>query len=193
MTPHILVILGSTRQGRNGEAVATWIMEHVSQRADATFELVDLKDWSLPFFDSAIPPARGKYEDAILPWVQKVASADGYIFVTPEYNHGYPAVLKNALDHVYEEWGRKPGGIVSYGSHSAGYRAAEQLRQVLVELRIVPIRAQVGVPAVWAAFDEAGHIRDTNLNRSVTAMLDELLWWTNVLKAAREGAAVATT
>ncbi len=192
MQPHILVILGSTRQGRKGEAVARWFMERTGRRSEATFELADLRDWPLPFIDSPMPPASGQYDPAALPWAEKVSTADGFVFVTPEYNHGYPAVLKNALDHIYHEWGNKPGAIVSYGSYGAGYRAAEQLRQVLVELGVAPIRRQVGIPAVWAAFDEQGRIRDGAQDRSADALLDELLWWTAALRAARDaGIAVA--
>jgi NAD(P)H-dependent FMN reductase len=183
---HILVILGSTRQGRNGEKVASWFMAQSRSRSDVTFELADLREWALPFFDSPVPPSFGKYDPAILPWAAKVGQADGYVFITPEYNHGYPAVLKNAIDHLYAEWGRKPAAIVSYGSHSAGYRAAEQLRQVLIELRMAPIRAQVGVPRVWEAFDESEQIRERGLNESLGAMLAELAWWAQALKAARE-------
>lgn len=188
---HIQVILGSTRQGRNGEAVARWFMERAAGRSDMTFELLDLRAWALPIFDSPVPPAFGKYDPAIQPWADKVAAADGYVFLTPEYNHGYPAVLKNAIDHLYAEWGRKPAAIVSYGSYAAGYRAAEQLRQVLIELRVAPIRAQVGVPAVWEAFDEAGQVRQPGLNQSLDAMLDELAWWANALKTARNSAVPA--
>ena len=107
------------------------------------------------------------------------------MFVTPEYNHGYPAVLKNALDHLYREWGHKPAAVASYGASSGGYRAVEQLRQVFVELRMVPVREQVGVPTVWEAFDAEGHIRDEGLSRAADAMLNELVWWATTLKPTR--------
>jgi NAD(P)H-dependent FMN reductase len=187
----ILVILGSTRQGRKGEAVARWFMERSGARSDLAFELADLREWALPFFDSPVPPAFGKYDPAIQPWANKVGEADGYVFIMPEYNHGYPAVLKNAIDHLYAEWGQKPAAIISYGSNAAGYRAAEQLRQVLVELRMAPVRAQVGVPRVWEAFDEGGQIRDQGQNQSLNALLDELAWWTKVLKDARNNSTAA--
>ena len=186
MAPHILIILGSTRQGRKGEAVAHWFMHLAGGREDATFELVDLRDWPLPFLDAPVPPASGHYDPAARPWAEKIATADGFVFVLPEYNHGYPAVLKNAIDHIYHEWGKKPAAIVSYGSHAAGYRSAEQLRLVLIELAVAPIRAQVGIPRVWAAFDEQGNIHDTAHNRAAGAVLDELIWWSTALKTARE-------
>jgi NAD(P)H-dependent FMN reductase len=188
MAPHILIILGSTRQGRKGEAVAHWFMQHAGQRTEATFELVDLRDWPLPFLDAPVPPASGQYDPTARPWAEKIATADGFVFVMPEYNHGYPAVLKNAIDHIYYEWAKKPAAIVSYGSHAAGYRGAEQLRQVLIELEVAPIRAQVGIPRVWAAFDEQGNIHDTAHNRAAGAVLDELIWWSTALKTAREAA-----
>jgi NAD(P)H-dependent FMN reductase len=166
-------------------------MERTEHRPQATFELLDLRDWPLPFIDSPTPPATGQYDPAALRWAEKIGTADGFVFVTPEYNHGYPAVLKNALDHIYHEWANKPGAIVSYGSYAAGYRAAEQLRQVLIELSIAPIRRQVGIPAVWAAFDEQGGIRDSAQDRAADALLDELLWWTVALRTARDANSAA--
>jgi NAD(P)H-dependent FMN reductase len=182
----ILIVLGSTRQNRQGETVARWVYECASGRADTAFELVDLKDWPLPFLETPIPPAMGQYDAATRRWADKIASADGYLFAAPEYNHGYPAVLKNALDHLYHEWGHKPAAVVSYGASSGGYRAAEQLRQVFVELRMVPVREQVGIPNVWQAFDDQGHPRDGGLTRAAAIMLDELVWWAATLKPARE-------
>ena len=185
MTPKVLIVLGSTRQNRQGEAVARWIAGRAIHHADATYEVVDLKDWPLPFLESPTPPALGHYDAAARPWADLVAAADGYIFVTPEYNHGYPAVLKNALDHVYREWGYKPAAIVSYGGPGAGFRGAEQLRQVLIELRMVPIRDQVGVPSPWQAFDAEGRVRDEGLARQADAMLTELAWLAAALMPAR--------
>jgi NAD(P)H-dependent FMN reductase len=172
------VILGSTRQGRQGENVARWLMRQLARWPGAEFALVDLRDCPLPFFDHPLPPASGQYAPEARRWAQTVASGDGYIIVTPEYNHGYPAVLKNALDHVYGEWNRKPVAFVSYGGAAAGYRAAEQLREVVVELQMAPMRAQVGIPLVWMAFDAGGEPRQPGLDRAVTGMVDDLLWWT---------------
>lgn len=185
MTPRILVIIGSTRQGRYGEHVARWLMRHLIERHDAEYELVDLRDYPLPFFDSPTPPKTGRYEPQALPWAEKVASGDAYIVVTPEYNRGYPAVLKNALDHLYREWNRKPIAFVSYGASSAGYRATEQLRAVAEELEMIPIREQVGIPFVWRAVDEYGVLRQGDAVRATTQMVDNLLWWTRALNAAR--------
>jgi NAD(P)H-dependent FMN reductase len=175
MPPTILVVLGSTRENRQGAAVARWIAKQAYGRAAAAYELVDLKDWPLPFHETSVPPALGQYDVGTRRWAERIGSAGGFIFVTLEYNHGYPAVLKNAIDHLYRRWGHKPAAVVSYGASGAGYRAAEQLRQVVVELRMVPVREQVGVPVVWQAFDEQGSMRDEALARSARSMLDELV------------------
>lgn len=185
-SPHILVIFGSTRQGRQGEKVIRWLMSRLNTRADATVEMVDLRDLALPFFDAPAGPAYGSVMAAAQGWAECVDDADGFVFVTPEYNHGYPAPLKNALDHLYHQWGHKPAAIVNYGAAAGGYRAAEQLRQVLVELKTVPVREQVGIPAVWAAFDEAGEPREAALDGALDALVAELLWWANALIPARE-------
>src|SRR5215467_8462807 len=113
VTPKIMIILGSTRQNRQGEPVARWIGGRAARRSNASFELVDLKDWPLPFLNGSLPPALGQYDENTRPWAETVGAADGYVFVSPEYNHGYPAVLKNALDHLYREWGHKPAAVVS--------------------------------------------------------------------------------
>ncbi len=188
--PHILVVFGSTRQGRRGDVVVDWLKDRLATRTDATFEFVDLREIPLSFFDSPASPARGPVAPEAEQWAEQVDLADGFIFVTPEYNHSYPAVLKNALDHLYMQWVHKPGAIVSYGGLSAGYRAAEQLRLVLVELKMVPIREQVGlslvpgiVPNVTTRSDEPG---GAFLDRSFNGMMTELLWWANALTPARE-------
>lgn len=185
-SPHILVVLGSTRHGRQGDKVARWLMSRLQPRSDATFELADLREVALPFFDSPVGPAYGSVAADALEWAAQVSSADGFIFVTPEYNHGYPAALKNAIDHLYREWGHKPAAIVNYGGYGGGYRAAEQLRQVIVELKAVPIREQVGIPAIWAAFDETGEPRIGALDAALATMVGELVWWANALIPARE-------
>ena len=182
--PHILVIAGSTRQGRNGDKVVRWLMSRLEARSDATFELADLRELALPFFDAPAGPAYGPVAAEARSWAARVANADGFIVVTPEYNHGYPAPLKNALDHLYHEWAHKPAAIVTYGGVAGGYRAAEQLRQVLVELKMVPVREQVGVPAIRAAFDDAGEPRDAALEGALDAMMAELLWWAAILVPA---------
>jgi NAD(P)H-dependent FMN reductase len=148
--------------------------------------VADLRELALPFFGASVGPALGGVALEARAWAESVGNADGFIFVTPENNHGYPAPLKNAIDHLYQEWGHKPAAIVSYGGFGCGYRAAEQLRQVLVELEIVPMREQVGIPAVWNAFDEAGGARIEGLDGAVDAMVDDLVWWATALIPTRE-------
>jgi NAD(P)H-dependent FMN reductase len=185
--PNIQVILGSTRQGRAGEKVARWFMGHAEARSDLSVELVDLREWPLPFFDQQMPPMMGSYTDpAQQRWAEQVARADGYVIVTPEYNHGYPAVLKNALDHLFAEWNGKPVAFVGYGGPGGGLRAVEQLRQVVVELEMVPMRQQVAIAGVYAAFDQDGRLASPQgHDRQAAAVLDELARWSATLAAAR--------
>jgi NAD(P)H-dependent FMN reductase len=185
----IQVILGSIRQNRFGEKPAQWILQEARKREGVEFELVDLKDHPLPMFAEPTPPARlhGNYpSEAVARWAKKVAEADGYIIVTPEYNHGYPPALKNALDHLYPEWNRKPVGFVSYGS-VGGARAIEQLRLVAVELEMVPIRFGVHIlPDVFRAVLGGQAEPFEPLKPNAERFLDQLLWWTRALKTARE-------
>ncbi len=187
--PHILVIFGSTRQGRRGEVAVKWLMDRLTLRTDASFELADLRDLSLSFFDAPTPPAKGVIVPGTEAWSEQVKLADGFIFITPEYNHGYPAVLKNAIDVLYHEWVHKPAAIVSYGGYAAGYRAAEQLRLALIETKMVPIREQVGISLVPGSIpgidNEPGSPGAVFLERTYNAMMTELFWWVAILTPAR--------
>ena len=159
--PKILVILGSIREGRAGEGVAKWFMEAVRSIDSAELEFVDLKDWPMPMFADAQSPSMrtGPHPNPMVQkWLDKVAGADGYIIITPEYNHSFSSVLKNALDYPYKEWNEKPIGFVGYGGFAGGARAVEHLRQVAGELRMYAVRDQVLIPVVWAAFDEKGNL-----------------------------------
>src|SRR5215468_8543810 len=139
----IAIIIGSTRPGRNGEAVAEWVYDIARKRGDAEYELVDIADHKLPHLDEAVPPALGQYSQPhTKAWAEKIASFDGYVFVTPEYNHSTSAALKNAIDFLYREWNNKAAGFVSYGS-AGGTRAVEHLRLVMGELQVADVRAQV--------------------------------------------------
>src|SRR5215211_8709814 len=139
----IAVILGSTRPGRNGEAVARWVFEIAQKRTDAEFEFVDIKDFNLPLLDEPVPPSLGQYtKEHTKAWAAKIDSFDAYVFVTPEYNHGTSGALKNAIDFLYKEWNNKAAGFVSYGS-IGGARAVEHLRLVLAEVQVATVRAQV--------------------------------------------------
>ncbi len=176
----IQIILGSTRNHRVGEKVAKWLYNQVKNTPDAEIELVDLEDYPLPFYDEPVIPKmiKGDYSNKVAKkWAAKVAEADGYIVVTPEYNHGYPAVLKNALDYVYYEWNNKPIGFVSYGGISGGLRAVEQLRQVVIELEMVPIRESVSFQFVSKQFNEQGDVIDKSYDDRVAVLMKQLLWW----------------
>jgi NAD(P)H-dependent FMN reductase len=190
----ISVIVGSTRQGRFSEKPARWIFQHLRKHSHIDAQLLDLREFPMPFFDQAIPPAtpgRAPYENVVVKkWTAAIARSNGFIFVTPEYNYGTAAVLKNALDWVYPEWNRKAAAFVSYGS-AAGARSVQQLRETAIELQLAPVRSSVHIPVatLWAHFQggdvEAGLVQ---IEAAGKTMIDDLLWWTGALKAARAAA-----
>ena len=187
----ISVIVGSTRQGRFSEKPAQWIFQQLKNRGGVETRLLDLRDFPMPFFDQPVPPAmpgRPPYaNEMVKKWTAEIARSDGFIFVTPEYNFGPPAVLKNALDWVYPEWNRKAVAFVSYGS-ALGARSVQQLRETAIELQLAPVRSSVHIPVatLWAHFQggdvEAGL---AELEAPAKGMIDDLLWWSAALKAAR--------
>lgn len=186
----VTIILGSTRQGRQGGKVAQWVRQQAAKRTDFESELVDLREWALPFLDIPVSPASvkdGNYgPEVINRWASKIRESDGFLIVTPEYNHGYPAVLKNALDWVYAEWNRKPVAFVAYsGGPISGARVVEQLREVTIELQMVPLRFDVLVPNVSKMFDNDGNVADESWNKRLHNVFDHLVWWTNLLREAR--------
>jgi NAD(P)H-dependent FMN reductase len=182
----LLVILGSTRQGRFGDTVANWVTSEAQKRPAFITELVDLRDHKLPYYDSPMPPTRMPADEKPQPWSDMVAGADAFVIVTPEYNHGYPAVLKSALDAVYSEWIRKPVAVVCYGGWAGGTRAAEQLRTVVVELQMVPTRFGVVMPFARMLFDEEGQLKDpSRYEQPVDTMFSDLAWWAQTLRGAR--------
>ena len=139
----IAIIVGSTRPGRKAETVARWVHEHTTNRPDVVYEVVDLKDYDLPLLDEEVPPSMGKYSQPhTRRWAATIAGYDGFVFVTPEYNHSTSGALKNAIDYLYKEWNNKAAGFVSYGS-AGGARAVEHLRLVMAEVQIADVRAQV--------------------------------------------------
>ena len=183
------VILASTREGRRGEGFARWIHGLISQRQDVAVELLDLRDWRLPNYDLAAMPgaAEKAYTDpAARGWADKIAALDGYVMVTPEYSHGYPGGLKNAIDHVFVGWANKPVGFVSYGGTAGGARAVEQLRLVAIELRMVPIRDEGNVRLIGVQLDERGQPTEEFYAKRAAMMIDTLLWWTRVTREGRE-------
>jgi NAD(P)H-dependent FMN reductase len=182
----IAIIIGSTRPGRNGEAVAKWVYEIAQKRSDAEFELVDIKDFNLPLLDEPVPPSLGQYsKEHTKVWAAKVDSFDAYVFVTPEYNHGTSAALKNAIDFLFAEWNNKAAGFVSYGG-AGGARAVEQLRLVVAEVQIATVRNQV-LLSMFTDFENFSVFKPApQQDQSVNAMLDQVIAWGGALKTLRE-------
>ena len=185
MVIKIAIILGSTRPGRNGEAVARWVYEIAKKRIDAEFEFVDIKDFNLPLLDEPVPPSQGQYsKEHTKAWSAKIDSFDGYIFVTAEYNHGIPGALKNAIDYLYKEWNNKAAGFVGYGS-AGGVRAVEQLRLVMAELQVADVRAQVAV-SIITEFEDFRIFKPASYQEKlVNNMLDQVISWGRALKFLR--------
>lgn len=180
---HIAVIVGSTRPGRKGPDIAAWALRHARARGDATYTLVDLADHPLPHCDEPVPPLMGDYRRPhTRAWAETVAPYDGFVFVTPEYNHSVPAVLKNALDYLYAEWNDKAAGFVGYGV-DGGVRAVEHLRVVAGELRMADVRTQVPV-TLGTDLTEDGEPGDHRL-LPLHAMLDQLVTWAGALRPLR--------
>ena len=158
------IILGSTRPGRNGEQVARWVHEIATQRNDADFELVDLLDYKLPHLDEPVPPSMGQYSQPhTLEWAAKIASFDGFVIVTPEYNHSTSGALKNAIDFLFAEWNNKAVGFVSYGS-VGGARAVEHLRLVAGELMMADVRSQVAL-SLYTDFENFSVFKPNDFHR----------------------------
>lgn len=184
---NIKVIVGSSREQRFSTKPAHWIFNELAKTEGVTAELIDLKEYALPFYDEPVSPLSrngASPHPEIERFRAKIAEADGFIVVTPEYNHGYPAVLKNALDVIYFEWVRKPIAFVAYGV-VGGSRAVEQLRQVAVELQMAPTRQGVFISEFWTRTDDKGNFKSDGLDSSKDKMIEDLLWWTRALKIAR--------
>lgn len=180
------IIIGSTRPGRNAEAVAKWVYELASKRNDAEVELVDIKDYDLPLLDEAIPPSLGQYSKShTKAWAEKIKSLDAFIFVTPEYNHAPSASLKNAIDFLYTEWNNKAAGFVSYGS-AGGVRAVEQLRLIMGELQVADVRTQVAL-SLFTDFENFSIFKPSPVHeKTLNTMLDQLITWGIALKSVRK-------
>ncbi len=186
--PLIGIILASTRVGRFGEKPAHWIHDIAAKREDLAFQLIDLRDHPMPFFEEGASPAWAPVKNAAARrWGETLAALDGLVVVTPEYNHGPNAALKNALDYAYREYNRKPIAFVGYGSVGAA-RAIEQLRLVASELQMAPVRnaVHIGMVEFLGISQQGKSFGDfPYLEQTATAMLDELAWWAKALKVAR--------
>ncbi|RKT52871.1 NADPH-dependent FMN reductase [Saccharothrix australiensis] len=179
----LAIIIGSTRKGRFGPVVANWFTEQARQRADVAVDVLDLADLGLPDVLHGFGEEPADEVKAVSP---RLAGADAFVVVTPEYNHSFPAPLKSAIDWHYTEWQAKPVGFVSYGGVAGGLRAVEQLRQVFAELHAVTVRDTVSFHGAWSRFDEEGRPVDAEgVNGAAKTMLDQLVWWGTALSEAR--------
>ena len=191
MMLRIGIILGSSRPGRNGEAVAKWVHQSATRRSDATFELIDIRDFNLPLLDEPVPPSMGQYSrEHTKAWARRIDALDAFVFVTPEYNHSTSGALKNAIDYLYREWNNKAAGFVSYGS-AGGVRAVEHLRLIAAELQIATVRAQVQL-SLFTDFENFSAFKPAAVHEgALTAMFDQLVAWGTALRTLRQDAARA--
>ena len=179
------ILVGSTRPGRHADAVAQWVKDVADLRGDAEYEIVDLADFPLPHLDEALPAGYGQYaHEHTKRWAAKVAEFDGYVFVTPEYNHSISGVLKNAIDYVGAEWNNKAAGIISYGS-VGGARAAEHLRLILGELQIADVRQQVTM-SIFTDFENFASFTPADSHETaLSTQLDQVVAWSGALRTVR--------
>lgn len=173
----LMIINGSVREGRMSDKILNWAVELLKDDADLELDIVDLKEVDLPFYDEAVPPmmAKSQYKNPSgVAWAKRVAEAEAFIMITPEYNYGTSAVLKNAIDWVYEGWNNKPVGFIGYGALAAGTRAVQQLRQNIVNVKLFSAPTSIQIPFIWQAFDENGQPAHEDLNNNLKDMIQEL-------------------
>ncbi|MDQ0865003.1 NADPH-dependent FMN reductase [Arthrobacter globiformis] len=181
----IAVVVGSTRPGRRSKQVADWVLARATSRGGADFEMLDLADFDLPLLDEPMPPSLGNYQhEHTKSWAATIARFDGFIFVTAEYNHSVPGVLKNALDYLYEEWNNKAAGFVSYGS-AGGVRAAENLRLIAGELQMADVRAQVALPFATDFENFTTFTPSNAAEEALEPLLQQLIAWATALRTLR--------
>jgi NAD(P)H-dependent FMN reductase len=182
---NIAIILGSTRPGRRGEAVAKWAYQLAQQRTDADFELIDLADYPLPHLDEPMPPAMGQYQNQhTKDWSATIARFDGFVFVTPEYNHSTSGVLKNAIDYLFAEWNNKAMGVVSYGV-VGGARAAEHLRLIAGELKMAGVRTNVALSLITDFVNFTDFAPGAYQAPALDTLLGEVIAWSEALAPLR--------
>lgn len=183
----IKIIAGSSRPGAFNPQPASWIYEIAKKRTDLEVELINVADLNLPFLDEPVPPLMHQYsKDHTKEWSTKIEPADGFIFVTPEYNHSFPALFKNAIDYLNWEWNYKPVTFVSYGSEAGGSRAVEHWRGVAGELRMYDLREQIILQSYWEKMNDKGQYQFTeSQEKEATRLLDALVFWAEAMKEAR--------
>ncbi|HYW95252.1 MAG TPA: NAD(P)H-dependent oxidoreductase [Bacteroidales bacterium] len=188
MEINLKIILASTRPGRKGPAIAEWIYELAAKRNEFKTELIDLEEVNLPFLDEPKHPRYKDYtKEHTRRWSKIIDAADAFIFVTPEYNHGYPASLKNALDFLFLEWNYKPAGFVSYGGVAGGTRSVQQLKQVITAQKMMPVTEAVHIPFFVKLINSEGRfLPEEGFDTSAGVMLDELAKWAETLRQLRE-------
>ena len=184
----INILTGSTRPGRFNIQPAQWILDIAKKRTDIAVALIDIELLNLPFLDEPVPPSQRQYSKGhTKEWSKTVDETDGFIFVSPEYNHSYSPALKNAIDYLWYEWHYKPVSYVSYGSIAGGARAIEHLRGIAAETKMYDLREQLLLPNYWEHLDENGKYRFTeSQEKSANVILDDLTFWATQMKAARE-------
>ncbi len=179
------IIIGSTRPGNVGDQVAKWVLEQSKKHSDVEFELVDIADYDLPLLDEPYPAGMNKYmKDHTKTWSKKINEFDGYVIVTPEYNHSTSAALKNAIDYLNIEWANKAAGFVSYGSAN-GVRAVEHLRNIFAELRVATVRSQVMLSLFTDFKDMSEFTPDQRHEATADALFEDLKSWSHALKSVR--------
>lgn len=183
----VALICGSVREGRFGPTVSAWMQSRIGRHDDIKLDVIDLAATPLPLTQQAAPVPFGEYDaPEVREYAERIGAADAFVVITPEYNHGYPAGLKLAIDSINPEWRAKPVGLVSYGGNAGGLRAVEQLRAVFAELRAMTIRETVSFPNFWTLFDENGDPKHADeVNPAADVLIDELRWWARALKTAR--------
>lgn len=188
---NLIIIVGSTREGRFSEKLLPWLKANLAKRKNLSIEVLDLREYPLPLYNQPHIPSSitdGNYKDtAVNTWAKKIADGDAYIFIAPEYNYGYSAVLKNALDSVFAEWNNKMVGLVSYGG-VGGARSTEQLRQVITALQMASTRVAVHIQSPRNLLETNGDLKEGALDSysdTLNTMLDQLTWWGDALKEAR--------
>ena len=191
--PKLMIVIASTRPGRVGLPVARWFTKRATEHGAFEIQAVDLAELELPFLDEPHHPRLRRYtKDHTHQWSEMVDGADAFVFVTSEYNHGYPASLKNAIDYLNHEWKDKPVGFVSYGGVSAGTRAVQQLKQVVTAVKLYPIVEAVNIPFVAQFLDDEGVVQANEvMEQAAVTMLDELVLVERVLRGLREQRAAA--
>jgi|SRR5579872_429364 len=188
LSSKILIIVGTIRQERNGRKVADWYYNQAKNLAPhLDFEIFDLQEQNLPLFNEPVPPLYHQYSELQNKLAKKIAAADGFIFVTGEYNHSVPGSLKNFLDYINAEWNHKVVAYVGYGGTGA-IRSIEHLIQISTELRMANVANtsdHIHINQVWEAFDDNGQLKPTHVRGDIAKQLQELTWWVNALKTAR--------